>query len=633
MDKQKREKIILMSIAVIVVVGFISAFSLAALKKRVDGNSGKVVYKAGDLEVILDESGASNIELENAIPTTDKDGSKLTPYNFSIKNNGDADICYELYLADDTQAQEDCTSSNGSECELLQDSQIKYQLVQGETTTTQLLSTGRKLSSGTLKAGESSSYQLRVWLDYDADNSAMGKYFFGKVEVEAAQCIAPQPAAEALLAGVGPNGAINTSDPDQTFITGEDPNNYIWYSGKLWRAVSIDPTDNSVKLVTQWNISTIPYNASRNTAFEGSYMETWLNDTSVDGFLGNLRDYENFIKTDSVWNATMTEETTKPAETTMISDAVGLLNAYEYTKSYSGTDYSNGYLNNGLYWWLLTPYSAAHMRSVYYDGSANYDSPTDAGGVRPSINLKSSVKIISGDGSENNPYRLEGDNDSNLNGTLLNTRYSGEYIQFGSGENTLYRIVSHETNGLTKITSAEPLKSDGAFITSAFGSSDSEVNYSSNSTIGTFLNGEYLTSYVGDSYSNMIEPSTTWYLGTVGREVSYRLAKYSSATGDDLTTSTTTAQVGLLRLGELMLGQFERKNVKGGTSSTGLTTEYWMLTPYSTSRVRCVGSDGILGNFSPSRTYGVRPSMNLKSNVIIRGGSGTKSDPFILSLS
>ena len=458
MDKQKREKIILMSIAVIVVVGFISAFSLEALKKRVDGNSGKVVYKAGDLEVILDESGASGIELVNAIPTTDEDGSKLTSYNFSIKNNGDAEICYELYLDDDTDALEECNSSNGT-CNLLQDSQIKYQLVQDGSSSTKLLSTGRMLSSGSLGAGESSSYQLRVWLDYDADNSAMGKYFFGRIRVEASQCEGSKTVAETLLAGVGENGAINTDDPDQTFITGTDPNNYIWYSGKLWRAVSIDPSDNSVKLVTQWNISTIPYNPSNQAAFEGSYMETWLNDTSVDGFLGNLRDYESFIKTDSVWNATMTEETTKPAETTMISDAVGLLNAYEYTKSYSGTDYSNGYLNNGLYWWTLTPYSTSYVRSVYSSGYAHRISPSNSYGTRPAINLKSSVKVVSGDGSENNPYRLEGDNDTNLNGTLLNTRYSGEYIQFGTGENTLYRIVSHETSGLTKITSAEPLKS------------------------------------------------------------------------------------------------------------------------------------------------------------------------------
>ena len=161
--------------------------------------------------------------------------------------------------------------------------------------------------------------------------------------------------SETLLASVGENGNVDTSDPDQTFITGTDPNNYIWYSGKLWRAVSIDPSDNSVKLVTQWNISGIPYNSSNNTAFAGSYMESWLNDTSVDGFFRNLRDYSRFIKTDSNWNATMTTATTKPAETTMVTDPVGLLNMYEYTMSYNGTTSTEGYLNNGLYWWLLTP--------------------------------------------------------------------------------------------------------------------------------------------------------------------------------------------------------------------------------------------------------------------------------------
>ena len=71
---------------------------------------------------------------------------------------------------------------------------------------------------------------------------------------------------------------------------------------------------------------------------------------------------------DSVWNATMTEEFTKPAETTMVTDAVGLLNAYEYTMSYNGTDYENGYLNNGLWWWTLTPYitqySTYHVRYI-----------------------------------------------------------------------------------------------------------------------------------------------------------------------------------------------------------------------------------------------------------------------------
>ena len=65
---------------------------------------------------------------------------------------------------------------------------------------------------------------------------------------------------------------LNYEDEEQTFVTGSNPYNYIWYSGKLWRAVSIDASDNSVKLVTQWNIGAIPYDDD-NSAFEGSYME------------------------------------------------------------------------------------------------------------------------------------------------------------------------------------------------------------------------------------------------------------------------------------------------------------------------------------------------------------------------
>ena len=205
--------------------------------------------------------------------------------------------------------------------------------------------------------------EVGVGLDYNDLNLASDGHLFEEIQYKTV--------AETLLAGVGEKGSINTSDREQTFITGEDPNNYIWYSGKLWRAVSIEPTDNSVKLVTQWNISAIPYNPSNQAAFEGSYMEEWLNDTSVDGFLGNLREPEKFIKMDSKWNATMTEDTSKPPKTTIVEAAIGLLNIYEYTMSYSGTDYSNGYLNNNLDWWLLTPYDLENVIYVPMNGTTH----------------------------------------------------------------------------------------------------------------------------------------------------------------------------------------------------------------------------------------------------------------------
>ena len=310
---------------------------------------------------------------------------------------------------------------------------------------------------------------------------------------------------------------------------------------------------------------------------------------------------------------------TRPNGTTTVTDAVGLLNMYEYRSSYTGTTYSNGYLNNGLWWWTLTPYSTSNVHSVYINGTASNYTSAYAYGVRPSINLKSSVKIVDGDGTIDNPYRLNGDNDTNLSGTLLSSRYSGEYIRFGNDENNLYRIVSHETKGLTKITSAEPLKSSGTFITSAFGSNTS---FSSSNTIGAFLNGDYLTNYVDSSYSSMIEDNTTWYLGTVGSGTSYKLAKYTDTNMSGYAKSTN-AKVGLLRLGELMSGQFDRY---------GNNTSYWTLTPYSTSSVRYVSSYGSAHTDTSTFSNGVRPSINLKSSVSISGGTGTKSNPFVVTL-
>ena len=81
-----------------------------------------------------------------------------------------------------------------------------------------------------------------------------------------------------------------------------------------------------------------------------------------------------------------------------------------------------------------------------------------------------------------------------------------------------------------------------------------------------------------------------------------------------------------------MAGQFERYAVKGGSYSTGLTTTYWTLTPYSLSYVWSVNSLCLAERRSPSYTDGVRPSINLKSNVQIVNGDGTLNSPFELQL-
>ena len=413
MDKinnQRKKLIIAITLLIIIILGL--GITYAWLIQIVNGEKIQSM-RVGTFRFSLTEENSLTINSGEFLK--DSDGLKQEGFKFTVQNVGKGYGSYSVYLDDDS------ISSGQTR---IDDKFIRYSLgVNTDTTGTPTNLTSRKIYSGGLDASEKDTFVLRLWLNPEVNGDIGGQVFKVKLRIEVNQQI-PTPVADKLLAGVGNNGTIDTTDPEQTFITGTNPNNYIWYSGKLWRAVSIDPSDNSVKLVTQWNISVLPYNADNNTAFQGSYMEQWLNDTSVDGFLGNLREPDKFIKKDSVWNATMTTETTKPEKTTMVTDAVGLLNIYEYTMSYKNASSSTGYLNNGLSWWTLTPYSTSSVRYVAYNGYGNYISPTDSNGSRPSINLKSAVKIIDGDGTVNNPYRLQGDND-NPTGALLSTRYSG----------------------------------------------------------------------------------------------------------------------------------------------------------------------------------------------------------------
>ena len=459
---------------------------------------------------------------------------------------------------------------------------------------------------------------VQIGLDYNDLSIPSNGHLFDEYVVKA---------SDTIIENIGNKGSTYDDGTD-TFITGSNPNNYVWYSGKLWRAVSINNSAKTIKLVTQWNMNAIYYSSGSNT-FEGSYMKDWLNDTTVDGFLANLREPEKFIVMDAKWNATATDNTSsKPSETTIVESAVGLLNIYEYTRI-------KGYLNNGLYWCTLTP-EASVTWSIYCVDEGNIGRNALSGpiGFRPAINLRSDVKIASGSGTESDPYRLSGDNDTDLNGVKLNTRYSGEYIRFGTDVNNLYRIVSHETADLTKITSAMPLKYSSIKYSSNYIEKEfNSTNFTTSYGVGKFLNSDFLNQsfgYMTNDQVNMIEDNTTWYLGIIAGNSSntkiYKLAKYTNATDNILTSSRYIAKVGLLRFGELMAGQFERY-------SYGSSSNYWLLNSNGDTEIHYITYEGNAETRGISSSANVKPTMNLKENVVITGGDGTKNNPFTIELS
>lgn len=136
---------------------------------------------AGSLSLTLDEN-SSSISLNNAVPLLDEEALESTPYNFTITNNGTLNSRYSIYLDD-----LDLTTSPTR----LSDSLIKYNIQknQSDDTGTKILSDqqNRKILEGTISAGESINFALRIWIREEATTEISNQEFRAKLRIEGNQ--------------------------------------------------------------------------------------------------------------------------------------------------------------------------------------------------------------------------------------------------------------------------------------------------------------------------------------------------------------------------------------------------------------------------------------------------------------
>lgn len=394
------------------------------------------------------------------------------------------------------------------------------------------------------------------------------------------------------------------------YVTGLVENNYVWYSGKLWRVVALN-SDGTVKLVTQNSITALAWDVNNSNNYSTSQVRHWLNN--------------EFIKTLHN-NGQLVDESKWDYGYGIATDKVGLLtfNDYFATGGFYSTNITPTYLNIGYLWWVMTPYTVDSNNTDVFYIYENYAYNINAGyavGIRPSINLKSGIRIAGGDGSVSNPYRIEGDKEVGVNSELLNNRISGEYIKFN---NTLYRIVGTETinnQKLTKITMADYSVNNNTIDTS-----ESFGNPLFNDTvgIGLYLKNWYEGSGVDGTSRKMIatkEDGVLWYQGTGASIFDYTQTKAGEA---------VSATIGLPTYGEMFSSQF------GVSNYDSLVT--FLLSRGSTgSLILVIGANCNVNRMNSSRAFGVRPSMYLKSTIKLGDvdgdgsvGNGTIKYPYEL---
>ena len=640
----KQKKILIIAVFLVITLFISSSY---ALLTNFDKTDNVITIKSGNLTMTI---AGDTVNLNNKLPVSDADGLTENPTVITLTNTGTMNIeGYDVKLI---------SEEGTNNVSTLDSKYIKYAISLDNTTYTEpkLLSSNNNIiyTGYNLAVNASKTLYLKVWIDNAAGNNAINKTFYGTIKVDLYQK-RDVPASELIKSQIVNNTTstctnLSVEEDGITYISGTSTCinfNYVWYSGKLWRITAINP-DGTMKMITDDLITTISYGSDVNfydiskkddASYTGSYIYQWLN----EDFLDTLYNYQNIIVEDSTWNITNSNASstsaisTKLPETTLINNStigkntpVGLLNSYEYYLSYKNTSYGSGYLNVGYYWWLLNPYSSSYVRSVSISGNADAGKPSDTRGVRPSINLKSNIQLSGGSGTKDDPYTISGDREQpTINTTLLNTRTVGEYVVFDEDGDTLtkelYRIVGIE-DGKIKLNKNDYVKSGTTTLTKKF---------STNTTYGNGTSDNYWDYYLNNTWYNSLASNSMLDKGTYYIKVMSSGFYKNFLCNTNNTTETTkdcvkttsiwnSGYVGLPRYGEM----FASQQGNGSNSSSII----WLITPYSSSNVWYVYSGGDAYSSNPSNTNGVRPSINLKSNIVITGGSGTKSNPFTITL-
>ena len=427
--------------------------------------------------------------------------------------------------------------------------------------------------------------------------------------------------------------------------------NYVWYSGKLWRIVAIYP-DRTMKLVTDDIISVISFGST--SSFNGSWIYEWLN----EDFLDTLYNADEIVA-DSVWNYTADSGSTPsrpeslPNQQTLTAK-VGLLTAYEYMNTgshqYTPINYSdmeNSYLNitipyvgasNPVSWWFLTPGKIHYANTNPIKNATS----TDSLGVRPSIRLKYGVRF-KGSGSSSDPYTIITDKAAPVNNTtLLNTRSSGEYVNFNG---QLWRIVDTE-DGITKIVANSYTKFNNncSYFASTQNwgvSTNSQICDNNKVCCDYYYNNTWYNS-IPSNYKNMMVDGT-YYLGSLIPSAAATNYKKTICKGtlDGVTTKNctrytesdnrpsnnqyyvSTSKVGLPRVGEMF----------SSIVDYGVSGNIYLISPSSSNMVNSLNLYQLekMG-YSSGKDNAVHLTVTLSSSVKITSGKGTMNSPFNISL-
>ena len=431
------------------------------------------------------------------------------------------------------------------------------------------------------------------------------------VPKDGTECKKYEPAEINLLYNhlINNTSTFSAAVGDTRFVNTD--NNYVKYSGRLWRIVSANTTTKTIKLISNEVLSYLNFDetssANDNSVnYRDSNIEAWINYE----FKPSLRSANIFL-VDAPWNYSyMGNPNNPPAsnESKEVQNTVGLLNYYEYNKVKDKIGTTNSS------WFLLSPQDSTYKKiwNVKPDKTVTTIGSNDFSGIRPVIVLRSGVTFqTGGNGSAASPYQIVGES-TGLVGESLSTRYVGEYVKF-DGKN--YRIMSITANGVRMFSSDYSTGMKGIFDNSniyTFGGNIAKI--SSN------MNTSYYNN-ISDNDKNMME------------EIEFCTAMVTGTTQYSYNCQNTFKRndvFAIPKVGEMYIVPTSSASYNFWTLSPSLTPYDSISNEIKDPEINVMTNTGLVStHIRQEANY--YPVILLKSSTKITGGKGTSGSPYTIT--
>ena len=347
---------------------------------------------------------------------------------------------------------------------------------------------------------------------------------------------------------------------------GSVKNNYIEYSGLLWRVLKINE-DKTIDLVLDSNINVLKWN---NTISE--YKESDINKYLEEEFLPLINN-NNLTKT------TICKDIINDVDSISCNDIdqtsyIRLLNIDEYLNSKAN---NNSFLSDGSNIWLSS--RGKNKVWVINDKNVSFANPANTYYIKPVITLKNSTALISGSGTKDDPYIIE----ENKNDKLK----LGTHIKLDKDIWTVYKIDKNKlylvlTNVLNK--------------TYRFDLKTNEYNPTSKYSLAEYLNNSYLNSL---SYKNKL------------LEFEVEIGNYTNSY-KDIESSKTKVKVGIPSIKDFKFEHNESYFLINGTANNNIYMFNELLLESKVDLYR-----------------NIKPTICIKKTKVV-SGDGTIENPFVL---